>query len=147
MIIFICGPVAAGKTTLATRMVSEQRRSFLVDADEVQAQNMLRPDFSLAGRARHAENIASLLERLYRPSETMIAAFCLPLLSMRDVLRERLVGLPTLFLWLDTPLSVCIQRDPKGLYRRKTANLPGVSFPLERPNPDEPRTLIIAPVA
>ena len=50
-------------------------------------------------------------------------------------------GLPFIEVYVDTPVEVCEQRDPKGLYARaragKLPDFTGVSAPYEAPaNPD-----------
>ena len=142
MIIIICGPSAAGKTTLANKMVSECVGSTLVDSDEVH-HLLPKVDFSLEGRLVHVKNITKLLRTFYESNPIVFATFCLPILEMREIIRQELKDLPVLFWWLDTPIEVCIERDPKGLYRKQTPNMPGVDFPLERPEPNEQATIVI----
>jgi adenylylsulfate kinase-like enzyme len=46
-------------------------------------------------------------------------------------------GLPFLEVWVDTPLDVCQERDPKGLYARagagELAGMTGIGAPYEAP--------------
>ena len=62
--------------------------------------------------------------------------------EVRGVLRpERQAGLPFVEVFVDAPLAVCEQRDPKGLYKKARAglitNFTGVSAPYEPPeSPD-----------
>lgn len=50
--------------------------------------------------------------------------------AYRDAARERIERFAEVY--VDTPLEVCVARDPKGLYR-KARNLPGVQAPYEPP--------------
>ena len=50
--------------------------------------------------------------------------------TYRDAARKRIARFAEVF--VDTPLAVCAERDPKGLYR-KASTLPGVQAPYEPP--------------
>jgi len=51
----------------------------------------------------------------------VIAAFITPRENLRSLVRE-IVGRDHLdLIWVDTPLAICQQRDPKGLYRQSAA--------------------------
>ena len=68
-----------------------------------------------------------------------IVALVSPYAEHRERVRRRHEedGLPFVEIYVDTPLEVCEQRDPKGLYRRARAgtlrNLTGVDDPYEPP--------------
>jgi bifunctional enzyme CysN/CysC len=73
----------------------------------------------------------------------VIVALVSPYAEHRDRVRRRHAGdeLPFVEVWVDTPLEVCEERDPKGLYRRARAGtlhgLTGVDDPYEPPaDPD-----------
>ena len=66
----------------------------------------------------------------------VIAAFISPFRADRDAIRSLLPG-RFIEVYVDTPLAVCEQRDPKGLYRRARAGLikefTGLDSPFEPP--------------
>jgi adenylylsulfate kinase-like enzyme len=73
----------------------------------------------------------------------VLVALVSPYAVHRDRVRRRHIedGLPFLEVYVETPLEVCEERDPKGLYRRARAGtlagLTGVDDPYEPPlNPE-----------
>ncbi len=70
-----------------------------------------------------------------------MVAFISPFRAEREMARE-LVG-PDDFveIFVDTPLEICEQRDPKGLYRKarrgELRNFTGLDSPYERPETPE----------
>ena len=71
----------------------------------------------------------------------VITAFISPYIEDRKMAREIVGDTNFLEVYLNTPISICEQRDPKGLYKKARAgNLPnftGISAPYEAPeNPE-----------
>lgn len=130
MIVHLCGPSGAGKTTIATE-ISKRIRCSLFDGDSFRAQTGNK-DFSTAGREQNMLDLAAAYRHAIGSPEPALGAFITPLASMRRLLRENVPG-RLYFVWLDVPIAVCSKRDPKGLYAAETPNLPGVSFPLQPP--------------
>lgn len=142
MIIF-CGPSAAGKTTVARLIQRQLVNTELVDADEVRGDISPGLGFTLEDRLKHAQNVGQYLaQRMERPLP-QLATFILPLLQMRQIVRQELdkAEYPYLMVWLDIPIQLCQQRDKKGVYARQ--DVPGMGFPLETPEPDEEHTLVL----
>ena len=67
----------------------------------------------------------------------LICAFISPTNEMREMAREIIGEDDFLEVFIDTPLEVCEQRDPKGLYKKARAgeikNFTGISAPFEVP--------------
>ena len=67
-------------------------------------------------------------------------AFISPFLSDRENIR-RLIGKSFIEVFVDTPLEVCIQRDPKGLYKKAQtgtiSQFTGISSAYEAPQDPE----------
>ena len=72
-----------------------------------------------------------------------ITAFISPYRADRDLARSMTAGGRFIEIHLDAPLSVCEQRDPKGLYARARAgeikDFTGISAPYEAPAKPELR--------
>ncbi len=72
-----------------------------------------------------------------------ITAFISPYRADRDLVRKILAGGPNQFIevFVNAPLAVCEQRDPKGLYAKARANeikeFTGISAPYEAPDQPE----------
>ncbi|HKI90128.1 MAG TPA: adenylyl-sulfate kinase, partial [Draconibacterium sp.] len=67
----------------------------------------------------------------------LICAFISPTNEMRQMAREIIGDDDFLEIFVNTPLEVCEQRDPKGLYKKartgEIKNFTGISAPFEAP--------------
>jgi adenylyl-sulfate kinase len=145
--IWFTGLPAAGKSTIASaveaQLVGEGRPAFMLDGDNLR--HGLNGDLGFGGEAR-TENVrrTAHVARLLADSGT-IAIVRLVSPYARD--REEAASLhtdadlPFIEVFVDAPLALCEQRDPKGLYARaragELAGLTGIDAPYEAPtNPD-----------
>lgn len=145
--LWLTGLPGAGKTTLALAVEQELIAiglpTCVLDGDELR--RGLTRDLGLgredrAEQARRAAYVASLLSR---SSVVAIVALISPYeadrLRAREIHAE--LGLPFFEVWVDTPVEVCEQRDPKGLYARARAGelegLTGIDAPYEPPRSPE----------
>ena len=71
----------------------------------------------------------------------VITAFISPFRSERRMAKELIGEQNFLEIFVDTPLAVCEQRDPKGLYKKaragKLPNMTGIGSPYEQPDSPE----------
>ncbi len=141
--VWFTGLPAAGKTTTARAVAREVLRRGIaarhLDGDDLRTG--LNSDLGFGHGAR-AENVRRVGEvaRLFAASG-MIAVVSLisPFAASRDQVRARHgdAGLELVEVWVSTPLGVCEERDPKGLYARARRGdlhgLTGVDDPYEPP--------------
>jgi adenylylsulfate kinase len=71
----------------------------------------------------------------------VLLSFISPFRADRDNARKIIAPYPFIEIFVNTPLAVCEQRDPKGLYRKARAGVipefTGISSPYEEPlNPE-----------
>ena len=135
------GLSGAGKSTLANalEMALHARgcRTYILDGDNVRLGLNKDLGFSDADRAENIRRIAEVSRLMLDAGLVVITAFISPFRRERDMARA-LVG-PGDFVevFVDTPIDVCEQRDPKGLYRMarsgKLANMTGVDSAYEPP--------------
>lgn len=145
--IWLTGLPAAGKTTLAYTVRDLLARHgdpvCVLDGDGLR--RGLSSDLGLTPadrgeQARRAAQVAALIS-----SGGVVAVVALVSPFMEDRQRARQIhdelGLPFFEVWVDTPLAVCEQRDPKGLYARARSgqlrDLTGVDAPYEPPEAPE----------
>lgn len=71
----------------------------------------------------------------------VITTFISPFRAEREMARELIVAESFVEVFVDTPLEVCEQRDPKGLYKKARngllPNMTGINSPYERPQHPE----------
>lgn len=145
--IWLTGLSGAGKTTIAQAIEQELGRmtvaATVLDGDVLRSG--LSSDLGLSARdrseqARRAAHVAALFAQT---GLVAIVALISPYAADRSRAREIHVeaGLPFCEVWVDTPLRVCAERDPKGLYARREAGLlrglTGVDDPYEDPEAPE----------
>ncbi|MFH1138160.1 MAG: adenylyl-sulfate kinase [Pseudomonadota bacterium] len=137
--LWFSGLSASGKTTLA-RMLEEAllERGLAVevlDGEAVRADLGRDLGFTREDRMTNLRRIAYLAKLLTRNGIVVLVAAITPYQDFRDEARQELGCVVEAF--LDCPLEVCIQRDPKGLYKRALAgeikHFSGLDEPFERP--------------
>jgi adenylylsulfate kinase len=139
-IVWLTGLSASGKTTLANevaRALSERSVSHTVlDGDQLRATLSRDLGFSRADREENVRRIFAFALTEAKKSTVAIVAAISPYRSVRDHLRS-FSPVPFFEVFVDAPLAVCEQRDPKGLYQRARAGelkgFTGIDDPYERP--------------
>ncbi len=140
-VIWLTGLSASGKSTIATELERELFRRgcqpFILDGDSVR--KGLCSDLDFSERDRH-ENIRRVGEvaRLFADAGFIcISAFISPHRADRDLVRDLMPPGTFFEVFVNAPLSVCEQRDPKGLYAKarlnQIKNFTGISSPYEPP--------------
>lgn len=137
------GLSASGKTTLARLLEGDLLERGLkvevLDGEEVRTTLSKGLGFSRADRETNIRRIAFVASLLVRNGVAVVAAAISPYQSIRQEARERIGEFLEVF--LDCPLEVCIERDPKGLYEKALAgeikNFTGVDDPFEVPERPE----------
>ncbi len=145
--VWFTGLPAAGKSTIASavecQLVGEGRPAFMLDGDNLR--HGLNGDLGFGEEAR-TENVrrTAHVARLLAESGTIaIVGLVSPYARDREQAASlhAAVDLPFVEVFVDTPLALCEERDPKGLYARARAGdlkgMTGVDAPYEPPaNPD-----------
>jgi bifunctional enzyme CysN/CysC len=139
--VWITGLSGSGKTTLAEAVRRELsghgRPSCVLDGDELRSGLSSDLGLSRQDRAEQARRAAHVARLISRAGIIAIVALVSPYAEDRALARATHEGLEFLEVWVDTPISLCEQRDPKGLYRRsrsgELAGLTGVDSPYEPP--------------
>jgi adenylylsulfate kinase len=143
MVIWLTGLSGAGKSTLAAAVASSLEgtglRTETLDADELRATINRDLGFSRHDRDENVRRIARIAEVLASHGILTVVAAISPYRETRLELRGLITNYVEVF--VDAPLQVCEERDPKGLYRKARAGIisgfTGISDPYEAPaNPD-----------
>jgi adenylyl-sulfate kinase len=141
--IWFTGLPAAGKSTIAgaveEHLVGTRRPAFLLDGDNLR--HGLNGDLGFGEQAR-TENVrrTAHVARLLAESGTIaLVSLVSPYARDREeaAALHKAVDLPFIEVFVDAPLELCEQRDPKGLYARaragELAGLTGIDAPYEAP--------------
>jgi adenylyl-sulfate kinase len=116
------GLSGAGKSTLATelaaRLRSQGRPVLMLDGDALRAGLCRDLGFSDESRTENIRRAAEVAKLAVMQGLVVVAAFITPREDLRRLARE-IIGRDHLdLIWVDAPLAVCQQRDPKGLYKQ-----------------------------
>jgi adenylyl-sulfate kinase len=142
--VWFTGLPGAGKTTLAAtlelRLLEQGVSAYLLDGDLLRRGICADLGFSRADRDRNVLRVGELARLLADAGTIAVVALVSPYASTRREVRARheAEGLPFLEVFVNTPLSLCTERDPKGMYAQASAgeldNFTGVDDPYERPS-------------
>ena len=140
IVIWFTGLSGSGKSTIANKLDVELNKiglkTYILDGDNVRVG--LNKDLGFSPESRK-ENIRRISEvaKLFADSGTIVmTAFISPYREDRKLARD-LIGSDYTEVFVNTPIEVCIKRDPKGLYKKAIAGeikgFTGIDAPYEEP--------------
>ncbi len=140
-ILWLTGLSGAGKSSIATELERELfnlgKHAYVLDGDNVRHGLCSDLAFSPADRKENIRRIGEVAKLFADAGIVCITAFISPYRSDRDLVRG--IARPGQFIevYVNAPLEVCEQRDPKGLYAKARAHqikeFTGISAPYEPP--------------
>lgn len=167
-VIWFTGLSGCGKSTVANTLDAMLHQAgattFLLDGDNIRHGLCAGPDrlseqhgeefaqrfglgFGPMDREENIRRIGAVAELFASAGMITLTAFVSPYRRDRAFVRQQVeaAGRPGDFIeiFMDTPLEICEQRDPKGLYKKARAgqipNFTGISDPYEPPEQPEVR--------
>jgi bifunctional enzyme CysN/CysC len=145
--IWFTGLSGSGKSTLASateeHLIAHHRPAFRLDGDNVRCGLNSDLGFDRAGRDENVRRVAEVAKLFAESGVVAVVALISPYAEARRRARElhEAAGIPFLEVYVATPVAVCADRDPKGLYARSrsgsVASLTGVDDPYEVPSTPE----------
>ncbi len=138
-IIWFTGLSGAGKSTIAREVYNELWargvKVELLDGDEIRKDLCKDLGFSQEDRDENIRRIGVVASLLARNGVVVLVSVISPYRTGREEARRRFPKFLEVF--VNAPLSVCEERDPKGLYRKARKGLiprfTGIDDPYERP--------------
>ncbi|MCL6452930.1 MAG: adenylyl-sulfate kinase [Alicyclobacillus sp.] len=139
--IWLTGLSGAGKSTLAVRLEerlhSQGVRTYLLDGDNVRHGLSADLGFSEDDRREQIRRVAEVAKLFVDAGVVVIAALISPFEADRKHARSLFDEGAFIEVFVDCPVEVCAERDPKGLYEKAKQGLipqfTGISSPYERP--------------
>ncbi|HVR34494.1 MAG TPA: adenylyl-sulfate kinase, partial [Methylomirabilota bacterium] len=140
-IVWLTGLSGAGKSTIATELERELfnlgKHAYLLDGDNFRHGLGSDLGFSPEDRKENIRRVGEVAKLFADAGFICITAFISPYRGDRDMVRAMVNEGRFIEVYVNAPVEVCEQRDPKGLYARARANeikeFTGVSAPYEAP--------------
>lgn len=139
--IWLTGLSGSGKSSLACalerKLAAQGKSCFVLDGDNVR--HCLNKDlgFSLSERSENIRRIAEVAKLMNDAGLIVIVAIISPMIEDRTLAAKIIGSVCFHEVYVGTPLSVCEERDPKGLYRKARCDslesFTGISSPYEPP--------------
>lgn len=165
-VVWFTGLSGSGKSTVANgvdaKLFELKQNSFVLDGDNIRhglnaSPEILSPvfgdefakrfglGFAAEDRTENIRRIGCVAEILCSTGMLALTAFVSPYRADRDLVRKAVTdsGSPIDFVevFVDTPIEICEQRDPKGLYKKARAGeikgFTGIDAPYESPEQPE----------
>ncbi len=141
--IWFTGLSGAGKSTLANALEFALHecglQTMLLDGDNLRHGLCQDLTMSAADRTENIRRVAEVARLMVDAGLIVVAAFISPFARDREAARARFAPGEFIEVFVDTPLAICEQRDPKGLYRQVRAGMikdfTGVDSPYRRLKP------------
>jgi bifunctional enzyme CysN/CysC len=143
--IWFTGLSASGKSTIANlvekRLHALGVHTYLLDGDNVRHGLNKDLGFTDADRVENIRRVAEVAKLMLDAGLVVIASFISPFAVERQMARDLVGENEFCEVFVDAPLAVAEQRDPKGLYRKarrgELPNFTGIDSPYEKPaNPE-----------
>lgn len=144
VLIWFTGLSGSGKSTVATmlekKLYDMGKLTYLLDGDNVRHGLNSDLGFSKEDRVENIRRIAEISKLFVDSWVITIATFISPFINDREAVRE-LLKEDFIEVYIDCPIEVCENRDPKGIYKKaregEIKDFTGIDSPYEAPvNPE-----------
>jgi adenylyl-sulfate kinase len=141
-VFWLFGRSGAGKTTLALRLrdgLADRKIPVVyLDGDEMRSTLCSDLGYKSEARLENHRRIAEIARLLAAQGLNVVVSTMAPEHQQRDLV-AKILGGKLMWFYIHAPLDICIQRDPKGLYKRalEGAVKQLINYPFEVPRPQE----------
>ena len=140
-ILWFTGFSGSGKSTIANavevKLAEMGYHTYLLDGDNIRHGLNKDLGFSAEDRTENIRRIGEAAKLFVDAGIIVLTAFISPFRSDRQMVRDIVEENEFLEIFVDTPLDVCEDRDPKGLYakarRGEIRDFTGIDSPYEPP--------------
>jgi bifunctional enzyme CysN/CysC len=140
-VLWFTGLSGSGKSTIANiveqKLCNLGRHTYMLDGDNVRHGLNRDLGFTDADRVENIRRVAEAARLFVDSGQIVLVSFISPFRSERRMARELLESGEFIEIFVDTPIDVCMERDPKGLYEKARAgeikNFTGIDSPYEPP--------------
>ncbi|MFT8234722.1 sulfate adenylyltransferase subunit CysN [Pseudomonas guariconensis] len=140
-VLWFTGLSGAGKSTIANlverKLHALGRHTYLLDGDNVRHGLNRDLGFTEADRVENIRRMAEVAKLMLDAGLITLVSFISPFRAERDMARSLAGDGNFLEIYIDAPLALAEQRDPKGLYQKarrgELKNFTGIDSPYEPP--------------
>ncbi|WP_396328728.1 sulfate adenylyltransferase subunit CysN [Burkholderia anthina] len=151
-IVWLTGLSGAGKSTIANlverRLHALGKHTYLLDGDNVRHGLNRDLGFTEADRVENIRRVAEVARLMLDAGLITLVSFISPFRAERDMARAMVGPDEFVEVFVDTPLAVAEERDPKGLYKKarkgELKHFTGIDSPYEPPAQPELRVDTVA---
>ncbi len=144
-VLWLTGLSGSGKSTIANivekKLCALDKHTYLLDGDNVRHGLSKDLGFTEADRVENIRRIAEVAKLMVDAGLIVITAFISPFSAERRMARSLVEAGEFFEIFIDTPLNVAEERDPKGLYKKarrgELKNFTGIDSPYEPPETPE----------
>jgi len=144
-VLWFTGLSGAGKSTVANlvekKLHALGHHTTTLDGDNVRHGLNKDLGFTAEDRVENIRRVGEVSKLMVEAGLIVLVSFISPFRSERRMAREMVETAEFLEVFVDTPLEICEQRDPKGLYakarRGEIKNFTGIDSPYEAPEAAE----------
>ncbi|MEM6666531.1 MAG: adenylyl-sulfate kinase, partial [Pseudomonadota bacterium] len=144
-VLWFTGLSGSGKSTIANlvekRLHAQGRHTYILDGDNVRHGLNRDLGFTEADRVENIRRVGEVAKLMTDAGLVVVTAFISPFRADRDMVRALFGEGQYHEVFVNTPLSVAEERDPKGLYKKARAgeipNFTGIGSPYEAPDAPE----------
>lgn len=141
--LWFTGLSGSGKSTVAVALeqalTAKGKLTYRLDGDNIRLGINKNLGFSAEDRTENIRRIGEISKLFVDVGVITLSSFVSPYRADRDLVRElhKQAGMDFIEVYVDVPLDVAEDRDPKGLYKKARAgeipNFTGISDPYEEP--------------
>ncbi|GER03422.1 adenylyl-sulfate kinase [Iodidimonas nitroreducens] len=140
-VLWFTGLSGSGKSTIANlvekRLHAAGRHTYMLDGDNIRHGLNKDLGFTEVDRVENIRRVAEVARLMADAGLIVLVSFISPFRSERKMARDLLPEDEFHEVFVDTPIALCEQRDPKGLYKKarmgEIKNFTGIDSPYEPP--------------
>ena len=140
-ILWFTGLSGSGKSTIANAVEVELNKlgkhTYLLDGDNIRLGLNKGLSFSDEDRVENIRRIGEVSKLFVDSGTIVLTAFISPFIKDREIVKKLVNDIEFIEIFIDTPIEICKQRDPKGLYKKarqgEIKSFTGISSPYESP--------------
>lgn len=141
LVVWFTGLSGSGKSTIAVeveKMLTDKgRAAYLLDGDNIRCGINSDLGFSDEDRNENIRRISEIAALFCDAGMITLVSFISPFRKMREFARKRAGEDNFIEVYVSTDFETCMERDPKGLYKKNIRNFTGKDSSYEEPvNPE-----------